>query len=136
MDGFHPHEGALGSQLRAHVVDVVAQDGLAAVIAERPQALLEDSRAGPGILLQRAPEDPTVVGDSRPPSYCYLLVASCWRGNPAATRCPRHDRYRPSFARPATGSYRRILTRFGIEELVEALPNSLLRNLLHKTDVL
>jgi hypothetical protein len=34
-------------------VDVVTQDGVAAVIAEGPHALLDDSRAGPGILLQQ-----------------------------------------------------------------------------------
>jgi hypothetical protein len=34
-------------------VDVVTQDGVAAVIAEGPQALLDDSRAGAGVLLQQ-----------------------------------------------------------------------------------
>jgi hypothetical protein len=34
-------------------VDVVPQDGVATVIAEGPQPLLDDGRAGPGILLQQ-----------------------------------------------------------------------------------
>jgi hypothetical protein len=34
-------------------VDVVAQDGVAAVIAEGPQPLLDDGRAGAGVLLQQ-----------------------------------------------------------------------------------
>src|ERR1039457_6757633 len=51
--GLHTHEGALGLWLRAHVVDVVTQDGVAAVVSEGPQALLDDSRAGAGVLLQQ-----------------------------------------------------------------------------------
>ena len=41
----HAHEGALGLWLRTHLVDILAQDGVAAVIAERPQALLDDGGA-------------------------------------------------------------------------------------------
>jgi len=34
-------------------VDVVTQDGVTAVIAEGSKSLLDDSRAGPGVLLQQ-----------------------------------------------------------------------------------
>ena len=34
-------------------MDVLAQDGVAATIAQRSESLLDDSRAGPGILLQQ-----------------------------------------------------------------------------------
>src|ERR1041385_2004988 len=51
--GFHAHEGTLGLWLRAHLVDVLTQDAVAAVIAEGSQALLDDRRAGPGVLAQQ-----------------------------------------------------------------------------------
>ena len=50
---FHAHEGTPGLRLQAHLMDVLSQDGVAAVIAKGPQTLLDDGRAGAGVLLQQ-----------------------------------------------------------------------------------
>ncbi len=49
---FHADEGALGLQPRPDVVEVSAQDGVAAGVAQRAQSLFDDRCARPRIFLQ------------------------------------------------------------------------------------
>ena len=68
----HAHEGTLGLWLRAHLVDVRTQDGVSAVIAEGPQALLDHGRAGPGVLFQQ-------FGDGRLEGIQFADAGPCGR---------------------------------------------------------
>jgi hypothetical protein len=51
--GLHAHEGPFRLRLWAHLMNVFAQDGVATVIAKRPQSLLDDGSAGAGVLVQQ-----------------------------------------------------------------------------------